>query len=116
MPEDIQATRYPRLHVTLVITDGITRRSVVARSEVTAEMVDAFGNTALIASAKALAERLMAPDCLSEFLEKVDGLWKKLLAENPENVSIRVPSKSTHPFARTLNVERSEECRNSTQD
>lgn len=116
MADDEQTTRYPRLHVTVVISDGITKKSIVSRSEVTAEMVDAFGNAAVIAAAKAAAERLLAPDELPEFLEQFDPLWKKLLADNPENVVIRAPSQSTHPFARTLNVERSEECQDSTQD
>lgn len=76
--------RHPRLCVSVVIEDRVSKRAVMRSLLLTPQQLEAYRGQLFVATAKTLTARLLVDSAFLEFLEKADPLWRNILFEYPQ--------------------------------
>lgn len=76
--------RHPRLQVSILIEDRLSKRAVLRSVLLTPQQLDAYKANIFVAAAKSLTAGLITQQDFLDFLEVADPLWKNILLELPE--------------------------------
>lgn len=78
------ANRHPRLQVSVLIEDRVSKRAVLRSVLLTPQQLEVYRANVFVAAAKTLTARLIVEQDFLQFLEVADPLWKNILLELPK--------------------------------
>jgi hypothetical protein len=76
--------RSPRLQVSILIEDRLSKKAILRSVLLTPQQLDAYKANVFIAAARTLTASLITQQDFLDFLEAADPLWKNILLEIPE--------------------------------